>query len=66
MRYSITFSSRLEAASDVMSGNFVRLVVLNKAVKFRDPRLNHSREIRPNVVEGGIFDSGFRDNCRSK
>ena len=30
-------------------------IVPDKRVKFRDPRLNRSREIPPEAVEGGIF-----------
>ena len=33
-------------------------------VKFRDPRVNRSGEIRHEVIGGGIFDSFFRDNFR--
>ena len=39
-----------EAASDVISGRFVRLIVLDGCVKFRDLCLNHSREIPPEAV----------------
>ena len=38
-------SQQTEAASDVISGSFVRSVVTDKPLKFRDPRLNRSREI---------------------
>ena len=36
---------------------------LDKLVKLRDPCLNFSREIPPEAVGGGIFDS-FHDNFR--
>ena len=45
-----------------MSGKFVRPVVPDKFVKFRDPRLNHSGEILPKAIGGGIFDRFYRDN----
>ena len=44
------------------SGEFVRLVVLDNPVKFRDPRLNRSINIRLQVARSGIFDNSFRDN----
>ena len=43
----------------VISGRFGRPTVLDKCVKFHDPCLNHSREIPPEAVGGGIFDSFF-------
>ena len=46
----MAFCSRPETASDV-----VWPIVRDTPVKFRDPRLNHSREIRPKAVGGGIF-----------
>ena len=49
--------NRPEAASDVVSGRFVRPVVLDKCVKFRDPSLNRGRKIPPKTVAGSIFDS---------
>ena len=52
---AIAFVSGPETASDVISGRFVRLTVPNKFVKFRDPRLNRSPEIRPEAVRGGIL-----------
>ena len=63
VHYSLPFCSRLETASDVMSRRVVRLIVPDKAVKFRDPRLNRSRESRPKVVGGGIFDIRFVCKC---
>ena len=59
VRYLIAFCSRRDAASDDISGRFVRLAVPDKCVKFRDPRLKHSPEIRPEAVGGGIFDHVF-------
>ena len=38
---------------------FLGPVVLDKCVQLRDHSLNHSREIPPEVVGGGIFDSFF-------
>ena len=43
-----------EAASDVISGKFVRPVVLDKLAKFHDPSFNISRAIQPEAV-GGFF-----------
>ena len=45
MQYLVAFCSRPEAASDVMSSHFVRLIVPNKCVKMFDPCLNSSQEI---------------------
>ena len=39
------------------SGEIMRAIVLDKFVKFRDPCLNRSREIQPEAVGIGIFDS---------
>ena len=36
-----------EAVGEVIFGKFVRPTVLDKWAKFRDPCLNHSREIPP-------------------
>ena len=63
VQYLITFCSRLGATSDVIfASSFVWPIVPEKPVKFRDPCLNRPREISPEAVEGGIFDSFFRDN----
>ena len=56
-QYLIVFCSRLEAVSDVVSGRFVRPFVPFKCLKFRDPRLNYSREIPFEAVGSGIFNS---------
>ena len=40
VQYLIALCSRLEEASDVISGTFVGLTVADKFVKFRHPRLN--------------------------
>ena len=42
-------------SSEVISGRLIGLTVPDKCVKFRDPRLNGSREIRPKAVGCGIF-----------
>ena len=63
MQYLIAFCSRPEAASDVISSHFVELIVSDEFVKFGDPCLNRFGEIRPEAIEGGIFDI-FRDNIR--
>ena len=39
-------------------------IILDKCVKFRDPRLNRSREIPSKAVRDGILDSVFRYNFR--
>ena len=56
MQYLIAFCNISEATSDIMSDRFVRLAILDKCVKFRDPRVNRSPEILLEAVEGGIFD----------
>ena len=50
----MVFCTRPEAASDVMSCMFVRPIVLDKCVKFRNPRSNRRRHFR----------QYFRDNFR--
>ena len=55
----ITFCRRPKGANDVISFSFVRSNVLDKSVKLRGPILNRSREIPPEAVGGGIFDSFF-------
>ena len=51
------FCTRLDADSDVIIRSmFVVLIVHNEAAKFRDPRLNSCRVIRPIAVGSGIFD----------
>ena len=42
----------------------MRLIVLDKCVKFRVSCLNRRREILQKALEGGIFDSFFRANFR--
>ena len=59
VQYIITFCSRTEAASDVISGVFVRPVVFDKSLKFHDPSLNRSGKILPKAVLIGIFDSFY-------
>ena len=53
----MAFCSRPEGACDAISGRFVGPRVLDKRVKYYDPRLNCSRDIPPEAVGGGIFDS---------
>ena len=64
MQYLVAFCNRLEGASDIISGDFVRQIFLDKVVKLGDPCLNRSREIPPRTVPGGIFDSCFHHNFR--
>ena len=53
-----------EAASDVISGKFVRLIATDQFKKFCGLRLDRSGEIRPKAVKDCIFDSFFHDNFR--
>ena len=53
--YLIALCNRPETASEVVSGRFVCSIVPDKCVKFRDPRLNRSREIPPGAIGGGIL-----------
>ena len=57
--YLFAFCSRLEAASEIISGRFVRLAVPYKCVNFRDPRLNRSPEIQLKAAGGGISTISF-------
>ena len=66
VQYLVAFCSRPEAVSDVTSGRFVGPMVPDKRVKFRYPRLNHSREIPPDAV--AVFDGFFlaiTSHCKS-
>ena len=56
----MAFCSRQEAASVIVSGEFVRPIVLYKYVKFRHPSLYLGREIPPEAVGGGIFRTDVR------
>ena len=47
MKYSVTFCSQLEVASDVISGVPAGEVGLDVHVKFGDSRSNCSRAVRP-------------------
>ena len=64
MQCSTTFCSRVEAAGHIISSGLVWLIVPNKAVKFRDHPLDHSREIRPKLVRSSFCDSFFHDSFR--
>ena len=66
VQYLIAFCSREEAASDVVSGRFVRLIVPDEGAEFCDPHFNRSGELQFEAIEGGIFDCIFRDNFRPK
>ena len=65
MQCLIAFCSRLETASDVVSGSFLGPIVHDKLVKFCDSRFKHCREILPEAFGSGIF---YRfenfDNCQ--
>ena len=58
VQYLTVYCSQLEADSDVITDVFVGPIVLDKRVKFGDPRTNCAREIPTEAVGGGIFD-GF-------
>ena len=66
MLHLIAVCSRKEAATDVISGRFVRLAVHNKYVKFCDPRLNLSPEIQPEAIRRGIYDCFFEDGVAGR
>ena len=61
VQYLIAFCSRQEPASDIISGRFVRLAILDKCKKNCDHRLNRSPEIRPEAIRGGTFDRLFKN-----
>ena len=65
MQYLIAFCSRPEAASDVISGVLVGPIVSDKQMLFRDHRLDRTREIPSEAIEGGIL-AAFCDNFRLK
>ena len=65
-QYLVAFCNRLERASDVISGKFVRQIAAEKCVKFSHPRLNDSGEILPETIGIGNFDSFFRYKFRSE
>ena len=50
VQYLIAFYSRLETASEVVYGRFVRLTIPDKRLTFRYPRLYRSREVRQETV----------------
>ena len=68
VQYLIGFCSRLETVSYVTSNTFSAFMgpnVHDKPVKWRDPRLNRSRQIPPAAVVRGIFDRFWNfDNCQ--
>ena len=51
VQYLIAFCSQPKAGSDVISGWFVSLIIPDKPIKFRGPRLNRSQEIPPKPYE---------------
>ena len=54
-QYSVAFFRRQEEARDAIFGNFVKLIISDKIVKFGDHSLDRSRGIRPKAVVYGIF-----------
>ena len=56
MQYLVTFCSRPDRDSDVISSKLVGPIVYDTFVKFRDPRLNRSPEIPPEAVGDVVFD----------
>ena len=61
----IAFCSRLEAASGVISGRFVKPIVSDNCKKFRDPWQTVLEKFHPNLSEAA-FSTVFRDNFRPK
>ena len=55
---------RLEAADDLIFGRFMKPIVLEKCVKFRDPCLNCSWEIPTEASEAVFSTVFFCYNCR--
>ena len=53
-----------KAASDVVSGRFVKPIVPDMFVQFRDPRIKRSRELPSEPVGSDILDGFFHDNFR--
>ena len=60
VQYLVAFCSRPEEASGVISGRFVGPIVPDMCEKFGEPHSNRSREIPPEAVGRGIFDSFSR------
>ena len=53
-----------DVVDDVISSRFVRAIVPDKYVKFRDPCFKSSEEIQPKAVGCGIFGRFWNyDNC---
>ena len=63
VQYLIAFCSPHEAASDELSGRFVRAIVADKRIQFCDP--DHSGEIRPEATDV-VFSTVFRDHFRQE
>ena len=55
VQYLITFYSRLEETSDIISGGFVEPVVAENPVQFGDPSLDLSREIPHEASFSAVF-----------
>ena len=66
MQYLVTFFNRPEGGSDVVSGRYIRLIAIERFVKFGDPYLNRYGEIPPEAVGSGIFDSYFAVTSEGK
>ena len=67
--FCATFNWMLQppvAASEVISDRFMRPIVSDKCVKFRDPCLKLSQEIPPEANGRGIFYCFSSDNFRSE
>ena len=63
IQYSNAFYSGLEAANDVLSGYFLRLIVPDNGVKLRVPRLTVSEKV-DSKPSHAAFSTFFRDNFR--
>ena len=57
IQYSVTFCDLLEVASALISGRFMSHIVFDGTVKLGYPELCHCRDILPEVVGYGIFDT---------
>ena len=66
MQYLIAFFSRLEAASDIISGSFVRPIVSDKRLRLHNPHFSLYPEIQAEAVGGGRFDVLFAITAEGK
>ena len=62
--YSLAFSSRPEAASDIMSSRFVRLIVPDNAVKLATLAFTVLVKFGLKSLEAAFLTVFVNDNCR--